>query len=176
MSTPDPSTPSTPPRCSRRRGRVFLAFIAGLVLAGGAATLAHGNSMCGWRHGAFLGSAASPAEVSAHVDRVLKHLYAEIGATDAQKTQIEPLVKQAVDDLLPLRAQWQAASAPAIDGMTQGNIDRNALETARETHMRLADQASRRFVQLIGDVGDVLTPEQRESLAKHLKKMHDMSG
>jgi len=33
---------------------------------------------------------------------MLKHLYVEIDATDAQKAQITPLVKQAVSDLLPL--------------------------------------------------------------------------
>jgi periplasmic protein CpxP/Spy len=176
MTIPDTSTPSESGRSpSRPRRRILLALVTGIALIGGVAAVASGSSMCGWHHGGMLSSTASPAEVSAHVEHMLKHLYAEIDATDAQKAQIEPLVEQAVNDLLPLRTQWQTASARAIDGLTQASIDRTALETARETHMQLADQASKRFVQLIGDVGEVLTPEQRTALAKHLKKMHGMA-
>jgi len=46
------------------------------------------------------------------------------------------------------------------------------LEAARAQHLQLADQASKRFTQLIADVGDVLTPAQRKALADHLTKMH----
>ena len=118
----------------------------------------------------------SQADVSAHVDHMLKHFYAEVDATDAQKAQIEPLVKQAVSDLLPLHAQWQAAHAQAIQGLTQPNIDRAALEAARVTNVQLADQASRRYVQLIGDVGEQLTPVQRTALAEHLRRLHGLGG
>jgi hypothetical protein len=48
------------------------------------------------------------------------------------------------------------------------------LETARAEHLQLADQASKRFVQLIADVGDVLTVPQRQALAEHLQRMHGM--
>ena len=175
MTTPDSTTPAAPARCrSRSRRRIFLAVVAGIALVGGVAALAGGRSMCGWHHGAMLSESASPAEVSAHVDHMLKHFYAQIDATDAQKAQIEPLVKQAVNDLLPLRGQWQAARMHAIDGLTQTSVDRTALETARAQHMQLAEQASKRFVQLIGDVGEVLTPLQRNALAKHMQKMHAM--
>lgn len=34
--------------------------------------------------------------------------------------------------------------------------------------MALADQASKRLIQLVADVGDTLTPEQRKKLAEHL--------
>jgi protein CpxP len=48
------------------------------------------------------------------------------------------------------------------------------LETARQAHLQLADQASKRVVQMIGDVGDVLTPTQRKALAAHLEQLHAM--
>jgi hypothetical protein len=44
----------------------------------------------------------------------------------------------------------------------------------RQQHLQLADQASKRLSQLIGDVGDVLTPAQRQALVAHLDKMHAM--
>src|ERR1700720_4525848 len=146
-------------------------IVAAATLVGGVAALANGTGACGWHHGAMM-SGHSAADVSAHVDQMLKHLYVEIDATDAQKAQITPLVKQAVDDLLPLHTQLEAAHTQALKGLTTSPVDRNALEAAREAHLQLADQASKRLVQLIADVGDVLTPAQRNALATHLKTMH----
>ena len=66
--------------------------------------------------------------------------------------------------------------AQALETLTQPTIDRTALEGARVAHLQLADQASKRFTQLIADVGDVLTPAQRTQLAAHLRKLHGMDG
>jgi protein CpxP len=116
----------------------------------------------------------SAAEVDAHVDHMLKHFYVEIDATDAQKAQIGPLVKQAVNDLLPLHTQAQTAHQHAMDALSQATVDRGALEAARVEHLQLADQVSKRLVELLGDVGDVLTPTQRKALADHLQHLHGM--
>src|SRR5277367_4171859 len=145
--TPDAARPS--------RGRLFnrytvAAFALGAALAAGVGASAYGMSACS--HGMMMGGAHSAADVSAHVDHVLKHLYVEIDASAAQKAQIDPLVKQAVDDLMPLHAQVHAAHARVVQALTEATIDRNALETARVEHLQLADQASKRIVQLIADV------------------------
>lgn len=149
-----------------------IAFIAGVGLTVGIGAVAAQMGMGGMHHGMMMDASASPADVSAHVDHMLKHLYVEIDATPDQQAQIGPLVHQAVTDLLPLRTQLQAGHAQFVQALTQPTIDRNALEAARTAHLQLADQASRRIVQLIGDVGNVLTPNQRQALATHLQEMH----
>jgi protein CpxP len=151
-----------------------VAFIAGAALASGIGALARTDAMSGWHHGMTLDGTQSPAEVSAHVDRMLKHFYVEIDASDAQKAQIEPLVKQAVSDLVPLHAQLHTAHAQALNALTQTTIDRDSLEAARVQHLQLAEQGSKRLVQLIADVGEVLTPTQRKTLADRLQHMHGM--
>jgi periplasmic protein CpxP/Spy len=151
-----------------------VAFIAGAALASGIGALARTDAMSGWHHGMTLDGTQSPAEVSAHVDRMLKHFYVEIDASDAQKAQIEPLVKQAVSDLVPLHSQLHAAHAQALNALTQTTIDRDSLEAARVQHLQLAEQGSKRLVQLIADVGEVLTPTQRKTLADRLQHMHGM--
>jgi Spy/CpxP family protein refolding chaperone len=164
---------STEPKTPRRplfSRMTFALVIAGATLVGGVAALANGTGMCGWHHG--MSGTHSAADVTAHVDHMLKHLYVEIDATDAQKAQITPLVKQAVSDLLPLHAQLQAAHTQAIQGLTASPVDRTALEASRVAHLQLADQASKRLVQLMADVSDVLTPAQRSAFAAHLKQMH----
>jgi len=147
------------------------AFVAGSALAAGVSAWA---GMSGCNHGMMMGGTHSAADMSAHVDHVMKHFYVEIEATDAQKAQIDPIVKQAVSDLLPLHAQLQTAHTHAMQALAQGSVDRGSLEAARAEHLQLADQASKRFVQLIADVGDVLTVPQRKALAEHLQQMHGM--
>ncbi len=150
-----------------------VAFLAGAALAAGVGVSAWGAGM-GCQQGMMMDGTHSAADVSAHVDHMLKHLYVEIDATDAQKGQIAPLVKQAVDDLLPLHSQLHTAHTHAMQALTQTTVDRAALEAARAEHLQLADRASKRFTQLIADVGDVLTPPQRKALADHLEHMHGM--
>jgi len=161
--------PKTPRRALFSRMTLALV-VAGATLVGGVAALANGTGMCGWHHG--MSGTHSAADVNAHVDHMLKHLYVEIDATDAQQAQITPLVKQAVNDLLPLHTQLQAAHTQAIAGLTASPVDRTALEASRVAHLQLADQASKRLVQLMADVSDVLTPAQRSAFAAHLKQMH----
>jgi Spy/CpxP family protein refolding chaperone len=173
MNNPTPTAPSAPSARRLFSRYTAVAFLAGAVLAAGVGGLARSEAMSGWHHGVMDGT-HSAAEVSAHVDHMLKHFYAEVDATDAQKAQIGPLVKQAVNDLMPLHSQLQSAHSRAIQALEQPTVDRASLEAARAAHLQLADEASKRIVQLFGDVGDVLTPAQRQALAEHLEHLHGM--
>src|SRR5260370_17158772 len=133
-------------------------IVAAAALVGGCAALANGSGACGWHHGVMSGHSA--ADVSAHVDQMLKHLYVEIDATDAQKAQITPLVKQAVGDLLPLHTQLQAAHTQAVQGLTMSPVDRTALEAARVTHLQPADHPSTPLLQPLPHSTHLLTPPQ----------------
>jgi protein CpxP len=162
---------STPLRQLLLNRFTALAFIAGAGLSAGMAVLAaQGMGMGAMHHSMFM--SGNPSDMAAHADHVLKHLYAEIDATDAQKAQIDPLVKQALADLAALHTQLQSAHTQFMQALTQPTVDRNGLEAAREAHLQIAEQGSRRFVQLIADVSDILTPAQRQALAKHLQRMH----
>jgi len=175
MTTAQPPATGTPP--ARRRSlfnrSTLLSFIAGAALASALGASAYGVKACG--HGMMMDGTHSAADVSAHVDHMLKHFYVEIDATDAQQAQIGPLVKQAVEDLLPMHAQLLAARARAVQALGQTAVDRGSLEAARVEHLQLADQASKRIAQLIADVGDKLTVPQRKALAERLEHMHGMS-
>jgi Spy/CpxP family protein refolding chaperone len=172
------NTSSEPGNATPRRSvfsrMTLVAFLAGAALAGSIAAVAGAAGMgaCGGFHHGMMAGPHSAADVSAHIDHMLKHLYVEIDATDAQKAQITPMVKQAVNDLMPMHAQLQAAHVQAFQALTQDTVDRTALEAARVAHLQLADQASKRLVQLLADVDEVLTPAQRSALAAHLKQMH----
>jgi Spy/CpxP family protein refolding chaperone len=165
-----PSSPAQARRSLRHffKGSLVAAFVAGAALTAGLAAVAsEGPHMMHMRHGA-----SSPQDTAKHVDRMLARLYSELDVNAAQKTQIDPLVKQAVTDLLPMHQQLREAHGQALQLLAQTPLDRNALELARQRHLQLADQASRRLVQLVADVGDQLTPAQRQKLVDHLGRRH----
>jgi Spy/CpxP family protein refolding chaperone len=172
MTPSEPASPH-PPLLRRLFNRyTLISFAAGTALAVGIGASALSGAM-GGMHGMMM-SDMTPAQVQTHVDHALKHLYVELDATDAQKAQIGPLVQQAVSDLLPLHTEIGAAHTRVIQALEATPVDRAALEAARAQHLQLADQASKRFVQLIADVGDTLTPAQRKAFIDHVNKMHGM--
>ena len=113
-----------------------------------------------------------PADLDKHLDRLLKHLYAEVDATDEQKRALEPIVKQAAKDLLPARENLHAGRREALELLTQERVDPAALEALRAKQIGLADEASRRLTRAIADASEVLTPVQRKELAAHFARRH----
>jgi len=150
--------------------------VAGLATGIGAKAFAYGGGSCGWQRGGFMGAALDPATLDAHLERALKHLFVEIDATDAQKQQLTPIVKDAARALLPLRARMHAARRQAVELLSQASIDRAALETLRADQLKLAEQASQRFTKALADVADALTPEQRKQLAERIDRWHGHRG
>lgn len=139
---------------------VFAAAAAGI----GFKAHAHG----GWRRRGFMDEPLDPAKLDERLDRMLKHLYVEIDATDAQKEKLGPIVKDAVKDLRPLRAKMRAARKDAVGLLTQDSVDRAAIEKLRAEQMQAAEQASKRLARALADAAEVLTPAQRKQLAEHI--------
>jgi Spy/CpxP family protein refolding chaperone len=107
---------------------------------------------------------------------MLKHFYVEIDATEEQKQKLEPIVKQAAKDLMPLREQLHAGRREAIELLSQDRVDPAALEALRGRKIQLADEASRRLTRAIAEAADVLTPAQRKGLATHFARRHGRWG
>src|ERR1700733_13380087 len=122
MNDPTPTGLSAPTVRRFFSRYTAVAFLAGAALIAGVGGLARGEAMSRW-HQAMMDGTHSAADVNAHVDHMLKHFYVEIDATDAQKAQIGPLVKQAVNDLLPLHAQASDAHQHAMDALSQATLD-----------------------------------------------------
>lgn len=143
--------------------RITLATLIGGVAAGiGFKAFARGRG-----HGPI-----DPADLDKHLDRMLKHLYVEIDATDEQKRTLEPIVKQAAKDLLPMREHLHAGRREGIALLSQDRIDPAALEALRAKQIGLADEASRRLTRALAEAADVLTPAQRKELAAHFARRH----
>jgi len=153
--------------------RTLLAGITiGAAFALGAGALASDRMPHGFGHHGMHDKALSGAELDAHVDKALQHLYVDIEATDAQKAQIGPLVKQACTELMPLHESVHGAHDEALALLRAERFDRAALESMRTRHVQEVDVASRRLAQLVADVAETLTPAQRALLADHIARHH----
>ena len=119
-------------------------------------------------HGRF--GPLDPARIDEHLDRMLKHLYVEIDATPEQQQRLAPIVKQAAQDLLPLREKMHDGRRRAVGILTAPTVDRGALENLRAEKLQLAETGSRRLTQALADMADVLTPDQRKTIAERIER------
>ncbi|MDX1376248.1 MAG: periplasmic heavy metal sensor [Burkholderiales bacterium] len=151
-------TQETPRRRWLKRGAL------GVLAAG----LAGGLGIKAFAHRGDRRGPLDPAELDARIERMLRHLYVEIDATEAQKARLAPIAKQAATDLLPMRERMRAARKEAIGLLTGESIDRAAIERLRSEQLQLAESGSKRLVDAIADAAEVLTPEQRQLIAERI--------
>ncbi len=118
--------------------------------------------------------AMSPEAAKEHLQVAAKWALRDIDATDQQQERVNAIVAAAVDDLFRLRQQHQANQAALHALLTGATIDRAALEETRKSEMALADEASKRLVQALADVSEVLTPDQRQALAERVHRHHQL--
>jgi Spy/CpxP family protein refolding chaperone len=71
--------------------------------------------------------------------------------------------------MAPLREKHREARRAVMELLAKPNVDRAAIEAIRAQEIQSADAMSRRFVQSLADVAEVLTPEQRAQLAEKMK-------
>jgi periplasmic protein CpxP/Spy len=155
------------------RMRWVTAGLMGGLLAGGASGWAVGRADEGGGRG-FLGhhrhfmhgrGPVDPAQAREHVQVGVRWALKYVDATAEQEQQIQGIALSALDDLLPLRTQHRANRDVFHAALESATIDRAALEQARVSELKLADQASQRLLKALADAADALTPEQRAQLA-----------
>jgi periplasmic protein CpxP/Spy len=168
-TTQNPGAGQKPRRRFFRRAAIA-ALIGGIAAGIGIKAFAQGGGFGAWRGAGSMAGPLDPARVDEHLERLLKHAYVEIDATDEQKQKLGPIVKQAAKDLLPLRERMHDGRRRALALLAQDSIDRAAIENLRVEHLQLAEQASQRIAQTLADVADVLTPAQRKELATRIER------
>jgi protein CpxP len=174
-----PASPGGPvePPTGRRRGRSWL-FVATIALAAAltGAVASRAVSQHHWHGPGFMSGAFDPARVEEGADRAVRHVAIELDATAEQQDKLRSIVKGAVKDLLPMREKALAARQRGRVLLTQPTIDRAAIEALRAEQVALADAASKRFAQALGDVAEVLTPEQRRKIDDRLTELRERRG
>lgn len=105
--------------------------------------------------------------------RHLQHLLDEAKVSDVQRTQIQQIADKAQADLKPLFDEGRKLHEQGLAIWAAPTIDANAAEALRQQTLAHHDKVSRRMTQAMLDVGNVLTPEQRATVAAQIKKHHE---
>ena len=168
--------------CGTRRGRCgrkFLAVLA-IVLVAGLAGSYIGKS---WAQGGphFFGMhrtalSGDPARMDERVDRMVRHFAVETDATPEQQQKLSAIAKAAAKDIVPMREQLNKARGQAVELLKAPNVDRAAIERLRSEQLQLADTVSKRITLAMGDVAEVLSPQQRQKIAGRLEQWNRHSG
>jgi Spy/CpxP family protein refolding chaperone len=146
--------------------RVKLAtlIVIPLLVIGGAIAYAHQGG--GMHHGAM-----SEQNMEMHLDH-MSAMLTKIGASDAQKSQVEGILKSAFTELGNTQQSHHDALGKAHELLLAPNVDRAGIEALRAEQIRSFDAASKRMVTAFEDAADVLSPEQRTALAAEVRKHH----
>jgi len=148
-----------------KRRRLAVAAIAASLLAIVGGTLAYAHSG-GEHHGLMSGRGAED-----HLEH-MQAMLTKIGASDAQKSQIEGLLKPAFEEMKAAHEAHSAAFEQFHEAITAPSIDRAKIESLRAEQLKSLDEASKRMVIAITDAAEVLSPEQRSALAEQIRKHH----
>jgi Spy/CpxP family protein refolding chaperone len=135
-----------------------------LVAIAGALAYAHTGGM---HHGQM-----NEHGISMHLEHV-DAMLTKIGASDAQKTQVEGLLKGAFAELESTQRSHHEAFGKAHELLLAPSIDRTRMEALRAEQIRSFDETSKRMLGAFEDAAEVLSPEQRAALAAEIRKHHE---
>lgn len=154
------------------------ALVGGLATGVGLNAFAHGGRFGGgfghgggWHMGP--GAQTDPEAMKRRVDASVRWMLADINASEAQQTRIADIVAATMKEMAPLREKHREARQSVMELLAKPNVDRAALEAIRAQEIQAADAMSKRFVQSLADVAEVLTPEQRAQLADKMKQRRE---
>ena len=147
----------------------LMAVSVFVVAAAGAAVSAHAQD----RHGP--GGPGGPGMMMfggppEHVGRAVDHMLDGLGASDAQRTQIKQIAMAAAADLKAQRDASRGLREKGMQIFTAPTVDAGAAEALRQQMSAQRDQASKRMLQAMLDVANVLTPEQRAKIGARMKE------
>lgn len=148
------------------------AVVAAAIAIAGAALSWHGRAHAfgpghhrqgGWEQ-------VDPETMGRRIEALTALRLADIDATPEQHSRIAAIMKGAASDLAPLRQQGHELRRRSAQLLSAPTIDRAQLEALRVQQVQLRDTVSSRLLQARADAAEVLTPEQRATLAERRRR------
>jgi len=103
----------------------------------------------------------------------LQRLLDDAKVSDTQRNQIKQIVDKAQADLKALHDEGRGLHEQGLTLWAAPKLDAAAAEKLRQQMAAHHDKVSKRMMQAMLDVGNVLTPDQRTTVAKQIEKRHE---
>jgi len=166
------STQSTTTKYFRKRHFWLLLAVPVLLGAGICAVRAHAaDDGFGFGPPGF-GGGGTPEQHKAFMERRLDKMLDMLKANDSQRTAIKAIAERMFVEMQPLHQQHKQLHDAIVAAFTANTVDRAAVEKLRLQVTALVDQGSQVFSKGLLDAAQVLTPEQRQTLAKFIQEQH----
>lgn len=105
--------------------------------------------------------------------RDMARLLDEVGASAEQRSHIEQITARARADLASERDAGRSLREQALQVFAQPTLDPAAAEALRQQQLAWHDRRSQRMLQAMLDIGEVLTPGQRQQWADAVQARRD---
>ena len=159
------ANPATPTKGNKSRSRWLIAGgVAVVALAGIGAAGAMGGGEAMGRHVMEVGMRHGGHFAGRGLSRALD----AVDATAEQEDRIWAIIDGARAELRPMMREFRDTREAVMELLAAPTIDRAAAETLRAGRIAAIDEASRKMTAAMLDAAEVLTPEQRAELARHL--------
>jgi len=162
---PAATSASSGPRRSRLGTAALVA--AGVLL--GALGTATFTSYAHDGYGRMMHFKGDPDKMASRVSHRVERVLEKLDATPAQETQIQTIVARTMESVGPRMSANRGWRKEAVSALAAPSVDRAALEAIRESQLAVMASVSAEVVDAVAEIATILTPEQREALAKHME-------
>jgi Spy/CpxP family protein refolding chaperone len=149
-------------------GGLLGALLAGAV-AGAAAPVLASRALS---HGFGRASLEDPEALKERAAYAVGFILDRVDGTDAQQAEVERIVSDTIDDLVPIAVEHRSNRQALHDEFSRADINPDAIEQIRQSEMDLADQASRELTEAFTAFAQTLTVEQRAELMEVAHRFH----
>jgi len=163
------STESIKTKHGRKR-HFWLLLAVPVALGAGFCALHAQASDDGFSPSAFGGG--TPEQHKAFMEHRLDKMLDMLKATDSQRTAIKAIAKRLFTEMQPIHQSHDRLHEDALKAFTADTVEGATVDNLRGQVTSLVDQSSKVFSKALLDAAQVLTPEQRQTLAKFIQEHH----
>ncbi|MGL4605672.1 MAG: Spy/CpxP family protein refolding chaperone [Iodobacter sp.] len=113
---------------------------------------------------------ANPEQMQKRMQARLQKSLQEVGATEAQQSQLLKLADQASAERKAHHESMRGERAEFRKALSQPTVDAAQLETLRAARIKAMDDTSRKMTAIMLEASKILTPEQRLKLMEKMDR------